>query len=100
MNNIDEHIRYVGEGWHPLIKYLNLCLFNIDNDYNIVQVKEKFGGLRFYFETSKDYKREEMVTLVNFVEGLSYRICETCGKEGTQTGKYWVKTTCKEHEKD
>ena len=88
----------VGDGWYWLID--NLCLNiqnHIDNhnddcvqykgkyeqykDYEIipqvvaVQVKEKFGGLRFYYNGGDDHIR----SLVDFAESLSYKICEDCG---------------------
>lgn len=39
-------------GWYPLIVDLNSKLAALDPDYEIHQVKEKFGTLRFYFGLS------------------------------------------------
>ena len=39
------------------------------------QVKEKFGGLRFYVQAGSDVQRG-MITLA---EAMSYRICDLCG---------------------
>ena len=56
------------------------------------QVKEKFGGLRFYF-----YGGDSATSaVVDTVEQLSYRICERCGKPGKQRGGYWIYTRCDE----
>lgn len=57
------------------------------------QVKEKFGGLRFY-HTGGDEVIDGMIRLA---ETLSYRICENCGAMNelvnpNSTG--WIQTTC------
>lgn len=44
-----------------------------------IQIKQKFGGLRVYFDGGNDYIRG----LVHMAEGLSYKICEKCGEKGT-----------------
>lgn len=55
------------------------------------QVKEKFGGLRFYVDGGTD-KHHAYIT---FAEAMSYTICEECGatKNVYQTTG-WVHTTC------
>lgn len=56
------------------------------------QVKEKFGGLRFYERgCNKDYPA------ISFAESLSYHICEKCGstKNVGQTDG-WIYTRCEE----
>lgn len=58
-----------------------------------VQVKEKFGGLRFYVDGAS----ERHQTLIQFAENMSYTICETCGKPGKPTTGGWITTLCKEH---
>jgi len=54
------------------------------------QVKEKFGGLRFYVDNSDDYTSG----VIAMAESMSYRTCEYCGAPGKQTGKGWIKTVC------
>lgn len=80
----------VGPGWSPLIARLIEDLERLGWDGNIYQVKEKFGGLRFYIGSGTDaiHKR------ITEAENESYSICERCGKPGTlyQTG--WWKTLC------
>lgn len=39
------------KGWYPLIINLNDELTNIDPNYELCQVKEKFGGLRYYWDS-------------------------------------------------
>jgi len=57
------------------------------------QVKEKFGGLRFYVEGATDAQ----YAVISFVESLSYKVCERCGSMkdiGRTEG--WISTICKE----
>lgn len=58
-----------------------------------VQVKEKFGGLRFYYNGGDEYIRG----LENMAESMSYRTCETCGAPGKSTKGGWIQTLCEEH---
>lgn len=55
------------------------------------QVKEKFGGLRFYINGADD----EVYGMISFAEHLSYKICEDCGstKNVSQT-KGWIRNLC------
>jgi hypothetical protein len=55
-----------------------------------VQVKEKFGGLRFYVDNADDYTHG----VIAMAESMSYKTCEICGSPGKQTGKGWIKTVC------
>jgi len=58
-----------------------------------VQVKEKFGGLRFYVQaaTDKHYK------YITFAESMSYRTCEECGAPGKTYTDGWHTTLCDVH---
>lgn len=58
-----------------------------------IQVKEKFGGLRFYFSGGDDY----IDGIVDMAESMSYRTCEKCGAPGTATEGGWIQTLCEEH---
>ena len=57
------------------------------------QVKEKFGGLRFYTGPATD-KHYHYIT---FAESMSYRTCEECGKPGTYYPFGWHHVACDEH---
>ena len=48
--------RYIScnEGWYDILDKLDIKLSYLDPDYSIAQVKEKFGTLRFYFDTKED----------------------------------------------
>ena len=58
-----------------------------------VQVKEKFGTLRFYLDGYND----TISAYESFAEAMSARICEDCGSPGkTRTGG-WYRTLCDKH---
>lgn len=58
-----------------------------------MQVKEKYGGLRWYWGINKN----EIRAIVDEVEKRSYKICETCGKLGNLRGNNWFYVSCDEH---
>ncbi len=88
-----------GDGWYWLIDQLcrNIQSYidNNDKDSQVVatQVKEKFGGLRFYYNGGNDYVHG----MVRLAESMSYHICEQCGstKNVSQT-KGWIYTLCED----
>lgn len=61
-----------------------------------VQVKEKFGGLRFYVSGGDEYI-DGMITLA---ESLSMRTCEECGSPGKRRGRGWIYTACDAHTRE
>lgn len=81
-------------GWYPLIKNLINELINLGWDKQVTQVKEKFGGLRFYINGGSD----EMYNKITEAEKLSHETCELCGKKGELRTKIrWFTTLCDEH---
>ena len=58
-----------------------------------VQVKEKFGGLRFYVQAATD----KHYNFISFAESMSYRTCEQCGAPGKRYSMGWHKTLCDIH---
>ena len=57
------------------------------------QVKEKFGGLRFYYTGGDEHIRG----LVSMAESMSEVTCEICGSPGKRGGNGWISTRCEEH---
>jgi hypothetical protein len=57
------------------------------------QVKEKFGGLRFYVNGATD----KHWNYINFAESMSYTICEECGAPGKTYTDGWHMTLCDIH---
>ena len=102
----------VGEGWWPIIEVLCHRIQNhIDSRNHYVQkfpdlgyapveqvivrqIKEKFGGLRFYYDGGDEY----IAGLVSMAESWADRSCEECGAPGKHRGGGWIRTLCDEHE--
>jgi hypothetical protein len=61
--------------------------------FEILQVKEKFGGLRIYVNHANDAIRQRIETAM----GESLRTCEICGQPGTLREGDWIKTLCDQH---
>lgn len=86
----------VGPGWAPLIHRIFDTLQNIKGTVKIVQVKEKFAGLRVY----TDYMNDELEAVIRQAERESFTICEECGEPGKVRGRGWHYTSCDFHAKD
>jgi len=83
----------VGSGWFDIIYNLSQKIVELDPRVQAVQVKEKFGGLRFYINGT----RSDMVySLISNAEDESYVTCENCGtKENVSQNEYgWIYTLC------
>ena len=86
-------------GWYPIIIQLDHDLAAIDPDYELHQVKEKLGGLRYYFGVSEGTSkadRQRMDELVDAAEEKCEATCEQCGEPGTRhtTPHGWLRTLC------
>ena len=93
-----------GDGWFDLIytlsKKLNIHILNTPKENQhftkAVQVKEKFGTLRFYMSSGTD----KMFDLISKAEKESEKTCEICGKSGKLWTGGWLVTLCDNcHEK-
>lgn len=78
-------------GWFKLVTDLMTDLVALGWDRKVAQVKEKFGGLRFYiYESNK-----EIEDRILGAEEDSLKTCEDCGEPGkSRTKKYWIQTLC------
>ena len=93
-----------GEGWWPIIAELCSQIQNHINWKNrqleivpqvvVGQIKEKFGGLRFYYSGGDD----EISGMVRMAEAWANNTCETCGAPGKRRDGGWIKTLCDHHE--
>ena len=88
------HFFAVDDGWLPIIKTLIEDLIELGWDKQVCQVKEKFGGLRFYINGGSD----EIFNRISKAENESYETCEVCGEKGELRNDIgWYLTLCDEH---
>lgn len=86
-----------GDGWLPILEDL---FADIDEAakrdglacFRVVQVKEKFGGLRVYADNGSDATEN----LIKEAENLAWMTCERCGQAGKlrRSASGWFKTLC------
>jgi hypothetical protein len=94
---VDAYYFSVHQGWYSLIKDLISELIVLGWDKRTIQVKDKFGGLRFYIETYPEGAHE----VITKYEKLSYETCEQCSEKGTNRKiKGWLHTLCDNHAKE
>lgn len=95
----------IGDGWYQIIDSLcdqiqhHIDWKNRDGEKVVqvvaTQVKEKFGGLRFYHSGGDD----TIYGMVSMAESWAANTCEICGKPGKLRGGGWLYTACDEHTK-
>jgi len=85
------------QGWHNIIWDLTQAIENYmgnnnaPQDMQITQIKQKFGGLRFYTNKGDG----TIWGMIRFAEDQSYKICEKCGERGTLDTEFaYVITLC------
>jgi len=96
-----------GLGWYDILHDLSIKIETILNEcaenYKVaegeeneivemfaVQVKEKYGTLRFYMSCETD----EICDLIHETEALSSQTCENCGAFGKMRGTRWFEVKC------
>jgi hypothetical protein len=72
----------VDSGWYQLVVDCDKELSAIDPKYALLQIKEKFGCLRYYFQPSDPVFRDEMDVVVAKYEQLASKTCEASGGPG------------------
>jgi hypothetical protein len=89
-----------GDGWYEILSAMCFLIQqHIDNNkidgqpmpFEFTQIKEKFAGLRVYFQGGDNY----IQGAVDMAESLSYKTCEETGDRGTvhvSSGGYWLRT--------
>ena len=94
----------VGKGWYPILEALCASIQqhtdwrekqgNAIPQVVVEQIKEKFGGLRFYYEGGD----EQIHGMVRMAEAWAGIACEDCGGIGKRRSGGWVRTLCDIHE--
>lgn len=96
-----------GDGWYNIINQLCANIQHYTDWQNknhekhpvveqvvAVQIKEKFGTLRFYYDGGDD----TIGGMVRMAESMSAVTCEECGSPGHQRSGGWIRTLCDKHE--
>ena len=111
----------VGPGWWPILiqaftKVDTLMQAHPGFKFNTVQIKEKFGGLRFYFNITHvndtvdedgervpaNIKASESIynqarEFIREAEDRASATCEDCGEPGTLRTGGWLRNQCDAH---
>jgi hypothetical protein len=88
-----------GDGWFALLDALSRNLQAATESSGApqvvaVQVKEKFGSLRFYTDVADARQRD----MIEQAMSMSVRLCEVCGSPGKQISRNgWMMTRCPTH---
>jgi hypothetical protein len=95
----------VDKGWYPILDalcgeiqhYLNWRNAKNEEVPQVIvqQIKEKFGGLRFYYDGGD----EAVHRMVRMAEVWADHTCEVCGNRGHERSGSWIKTLCDDHAK-
>lgn len=84
--------RDVGDGWTRIVDGLFFAATRLGS--KVLQVKQKFGGLRFYV----DKESKELSKIIREAELEADKTCEECGsKEDVKkhSPKGWIFTLCR-----
>ena len=95
----------VGKGWDKICseafrKIANAYIENGEDltAFSLFQIKEKFGGLRIYFEAHPQSVSKFAAQVISDAERESYTVCEICGEKGElREDLSWISTLCDEH---
>ena len=90
----EQAVACVGKGWESLVRKVYNARTAIGTTVGIIQVKEKWGGLRIY----TDYYDAELEKTIMQVGEESLRICHDCGSAAGLVKKGgWYQTLCDKH---
>ena len=88
------NIIYCSDGWYDILE--RLCEDIYAMRPKVMQIKEKFGGLRFYASLPSDYG-EQGWKRIRQAEEEAAETCEICGKPGElRIVDGWRATNCDE----
>ena len=82
-------------GWGDLLMQADAFIALVDPDYKIIQIKEKLGGLRYYYKlsiTPTDEVRTALQEGVTTIEDISMDKCERCGCDSKRQSRLrgWI----------
>lgn len=87
----------VDEGWYQIVVDCSKAIDAIYPHYKILQIKQKFGGLRFYLDIHGDAtseQRNQIYATIRNYEEIAQKTCEATGLPGVpmKSPHGWVKT--------
>ena len=80
----------VGKGWRGIVERV---LAAIDGQTELIQIKEKFGGLRVYVRGGNEAVEEA----IEQAEMEALYTCDVCGKDGRLGFDGFIAVRCDEH---
>lgn len=93
------------DGWQETAKKVEAVL--LAEGVQIRQMKEKFGGLRIYWDWPEEWndledetfhdKCEQIECLIDIADWVCQRTCMECGEKGTLYNESCVNVLCEEH---
>lgn len=102
-----------GVGWWALLEkaFADISAVMHSNPgmkFDVMQIKEKFGGLRFYCHVGRkeeceltqekfEEARSQIYEIVDSSERAANSTCEVCGEPGKRRNTRWIKTLCDAH---
>lgn len=92
----------VGAGWMPIVERLVVAMDEESKKtgikFQVIQVKQKFGELRYYYDSKEDVSEscDRIRKLVAEAELEASRTCENCGQPADlkQKKSGWLVTLC------
>ena len=85
---------WIGQGWMPIAIELDEKLAEVNPDYTIEQIKQKFGGLRYYVANIDYYKINDLIEAAYHKAEVT---CEMCGEPGKLVNHGGMRTLCEKH---
>jgi hypothetical protein len=85
----------IGPGWFDIVLRLDAQIAAVHPDYEVYQVKEKFGGLRYYTSLDGD---PQVDPWIQAAEDEAEHSCEVCAADAaTSSTGGWLHTLCAKH---
>lgn len=93
----------IGRGWWSIVERIceEIHKFNVnyndeENPIRATQIKEKFAGLRFYTNFTREINGVSIHKIISDLESESSRTCETCGEpiEEPDDDNGWWRAIC------
>jgi len=90
-----------GDGWFGLVwrlceglePFVASAERKAGRPFEVLQVKEKFGGLRFY----TNFVGDTISALIDAAAFESTKTCEVCGMSNSRQRGSWITTRCDQH---